>query len=317
GGVTFTHDQGVANHFTPPGFSSYELSGLQGCFSYMSCEQLTNFVCCVATYDHVTGDHTWTTRHADLLANCLESLCNRDHPDPDQRNGLMALDSSRTGDGAEITTYDSLDTSLGQARQNVYLGVKAWASYVLLEKLLTRLGRDHLAETARQQAGRAAETVASQADESGLIPAVLFEGNRAYIIPVVEGLVFPAVAGASEAVAEDGPYAELIAALRRHVEAVLQPGRCLFDDHGWKLSTTSINSWLSKTYLCQHVVRYVLKLGTPKDHAAADRAHAGWLRREENAYWAWSDQMHAGTAKGSRYYPRGVTSALWLTETDV
>jgi hypothetical protein len=35
---------------------------------------------------------------------------------------------------------------------------------------------------------------------------------------------------------------------------------------------------------------------------------------EDNAYYAWSDQMVAGKAHGSRYYPRGVTSALWLSD---
>lgn len=314
GGITFAHDQGVTNHFTPPGQSSYEMTRLHGCFSYMSCEQLTNFVCCVATYDHHTADHAWTARHADLLSDCLDSLINRDHPDDAQRNGIMGLDSSRTGDGSEITTYDSLDTSLGQARNNVYLGVKSWASYVLLEKLLARLGHADQAARANTQAHRAAATIASQADDQGRIPAVLFEDNQAFIIPAVEGLVFPFVAGAPEAIADDGPYAALIAALRQHLDAVLQPGACLFDDHGWKLSTTSINSWLSKIYLCQFVVRHVLKQQTAAQLADADAAHEGWLKRDENAYWAWSDQMHAGRAMGSKYYPRGVTAALWLTE---
>ncbi|MEL7089292.1 MAG: glycoside hydrolase family 52 protein, partial [Planctomycetota bacterium] len=241
GGVTFTHDHGVANHFTPEGYSSYEMPGLFGCFSYMSCEQLTNFICCVATYDHVTADHAWADGHADLLEACLASLINRDHPDPAQRNGIMGLDSSRTGHGAEITTYDSLDTSLGQARNNVYLGVKSWASYVLLEKLFTRGGKSDLADRARAQAKLSAATIAGQADEHGRIPAVLFEDNEAFIIPAVEGLVFPFVAGAEDALANDGPYAGLIAALRKHLDAVLKPGMCLFDDHGWKLSTTSIN----------------------------------------------------------------------------
>ena len=35
---------------------------------------------------------------------------------------------------------------------------------------------------------------------------------------------------------------------------------------------------------------------------------------QRNAYFAWSDQMLAGVAVGSKYYPRGVTSALWLLE---
>ncbi|MEM9882217.1 MAG: glycoside hydrolase family 52 protein [Planctomycetota bacterium] len=314
GGVSFTHDQGVANHFTPAGYSCYELPGLSGCFSYMTCEQLINFVCCVATYDHATGDHGWTAKHADLLGDCLDSLLNRDHPDPAQRNGVMGLDSSRTGGGAEITTYDSLDASLGQARGNVYLAVKGWAACVLLAKLFERFGQHEKAALAQEQAQRTADTVAAAADGDGRIPAVLFEGGDAHIIPAIEGLVFPYVAGAREAVAPDGPYAGLIAALRTHLDAVLRPGGCLFDDGGWKLSDTSINSWLSKTYLCQFVARRVLGHDDAGASAAADAAHAAWLLRPENTYWAWSDQMHAGVAKGSKYYPRGVTSALWLTE---
>ncbi|MEM1210901.1 MAG: glycoside hydrolase family 52 protein [Planctomycetota bacterium] len=315
GGVSFTHDQGVANHFTPPGYSSYELQGLKGCFSYMTCEQLANFICCVAAYDHATGDHDWTAKHAELLGDCLDSLLNRDHPDPAQRNGVMGLDSSRTRNGAEITTYDSLDTSLGQARNNVYLAVKSWSACVLLAKLFKRFGMDEKADLATEQAARTAATVASQADADGLIPAVMFEGSVAHIIPAIEGLVFPYVAGAREAVAMDGPYAGFIAALRKHLDAVLQPGVCLFEDGGWKLSNTTINSWLSKIYLCQFVAREVLGHRDAEASQAADEAHMAWLLRPENTYWAWCDQMYAGVAKGSKYYPRGVTSTLWLDET--
>jgi hypothetical protein len=40
----------------------------------------------------------------------------------------------------------------------------------------------------------------------------------------------------------------------------------------------------------------------------------GWLLDPENVYFAWSDQMLEGKAVGSRYYPRGVTSVLWLLQ---
>ena len=46
--------------------------------------------------------------------------------------------------------------------------------------------------------------------------------------------------------------------------------------------------------------------------ARADRARAAWLLDPENAYYAWSDQMVQGKARGSKYYPRGVTAWLWL-----
>ena len=314
GGITFTHDQGCTNHFTQPGYSSYELSDLHGCFSHMSCEQLTNFICCAGAYVEASGDQDWLIANAGLIADCLESLSNRDHPDPAQRNGVMGFDSSRTGTGSEITTYDSLDASLGQARNNVYLAVKSWASYVLLEKLLKQAGDPSNAESAAAQARRSADTIVSAANERGQLPSVLFEGHDAPIIPAIEGLVFPHLSGCTQATAADGPYAALIDILSRHIDTALQPGVCLFDDGGWKLSSTSINSWLSKIYLCQYVYREILGKPWDKTGAASDAAHVAWLQHPRLSYWAWSDQMHAGIAQGSLYYPRGVTAALWLTE---
>ena len=74
-----------------------------------------------------------------ILEQCLQSMLNRDNPDPSLRNGIMALDSTRTMGGAEITTYDSLDVSLGQARNNIYLAGKCWASYLAMERIFNRM----------------------------------------------------------------------------------------------------------------------------------------------------------------------------------
>nr|WP_156926659.1 hypothetical protein [Cohnella panacarvi] len=56
-----------------------------------------------------------------------------------------------------------------------------------------------------------------------------------------------------------------------HLNTVLVPGVCLFEDGGWKLSSTSSNSWLSKIYLCQFVAHRLL--GLPRDASSA-LAHA-------------------------------------------
>lgn len=48
-------------------------------------------------------------------------------------------------------------------------------------------------------------------------------------------------------------------ALQKHLATVLQPGACLFPDGGWKLSSTSDNSWLSKIYLSQFIAHQVGK----------------------------------------------------------
>jgi hypothetical protein len=241
-------------------------------------------------------------------------LLNRDNPDPALRNGLMSLDSSRTCGGAEITTYDSLDASLGQARNNVYMGVKTWACYVALEAIFGKAGEPASAQVASEQAERCARTIVEAAGIDGALPAIIGEGNEARIISAIEGLVMPYYMGLTEALAPDGRFGELIAALSKHFQAVLVPGVCLFPDGGWKLSSTSDNSWLSKIYLCQFVAREILGIDGPAVSEDADAAHVDWLLNAEYSYFAWSDQMVAGRAMGSRYYPRGVTAILWLDE---
>lgn len=314
GGISFTHDMGVANSFSRPGYSSYELHGLDDCFSHMTHEQLVNWVLCAAVYVTQTRDEEWLSRNLNIFEQCLASMVNRDHPDPERRNGIMGLDSSRTMGGAEITTYDSLDISLGQARNNIYLGGKIWAAYVAMEKLVREKGCEPLAIVAGQQAERCAQTITEQLKPEGYIPAVIKENNDSKIIPAIEGLVYALYTDCEEALQAEGRFGDYIVALSRHLHTVLKPGICLFEDGGWKLSSTSNNSWLSKIYLCQFIARRIFGLPWDEQGIASDAAHAGWLLSEQNAYWSWSDQIMAGVICGSRYYPRGVTSILWLDE---
>ena len=309
GGLSFTHDMGVANNFSRAGFSTYEKAGLHGCFSHMTHEQLVNWLLCGLIYEKQTGDRRWLGKNLPIFRRCLESLLRRDHPDPAQRDGVMSLDSSRCQGGSEITTYDSLDVSLGQARNNLYLAMKSWGVYVGLADLFRRLKKKDLASTCEDQARRAAAAIEAAANPEGFLPAVLHENVASRIIPAVEGLIIPHCLGLRSALLPNGPYAGLIRALKTHLKAVLKPGICLFPDGGWKLSSTSENSWLSKVYLCQFVAENILGL---KASDAADKAHANWLLNEKNHYFAWSDQILAGKAIGSKYYPRGVTSILWM-----
>jgi len=312
GGLTFTHDMGVANHFSRPGFSVYEKAGLKGCFSHMSHEELVNWVVCALVYEKQTKDRGWLKSVLPIFHQVLDSLVNRDHPDPAQRDGVMSLDSSRCAGGSEITTYDSLDVSLGQARNNLYLAVKCWGSYVGLADLFSRLRDKKRASLCLDQAAKAAETIVSSADRKGLLPAVLHEDVVSRIIPAVEGLIIPWELGLRNALSESGPYGALITTLKIHLKGVLKKGICLFSDGAWKISSTSDNSWLSKIYLCQHVAEDILECVPASQMTSADERHAAWLLDEENSYWAWSDQIVRGVAKGSKYYPRGVTSILWM-----
>jgi xylan 1,4-beta-xylosidase len=309
GGITFTHDMGITNHFSPAHRSVYEKSGLHGCFSHMSHEELVNWLVCALVYAKQSGDTVWRKKNHGVFQEVLQSLLNRDHPEPSRRDGVMSLDSSRCKGGSEITTYDSLDVSLGQARNNLYLAVKCWGCYVGLADLFSTFGDKMRASISREQAIRAATTISGAADNAGLLPAILHENIESRIIPAIEGLIIPHALGLKVALSPNGEFSALILALRRHLRAVLKRGICLFPNGAWKISSTSDNTWLSKVYLCQFIASEILG---EQPGIAADKAHAGWLLDQRNSYWAWSDQIVNGEAKGSKYYPRGVTSILWL-----
>jgi hypothetical protein len=332
GGISFCHDMGVNNNFSSPGNSSYELPHLKGCFSYMTQEQLCNWVLIAASYVVSTRDIDWLLANKHRFDACAQSMAARADP----RTGLMMYDSDRCADGTEITTYDSLDESLGQARANTYLAAKCWATWLGLD-LLSRLrivAGDKPAEPFASLAEPLATTLVNSASD-GVIPAVLEKispGYKSRILPVVEALVYPAFwlgliadwpsqaagdAGKILAAQLQGP---LVQALRRHALKLLtdrQTGN-LFPDGGIKLSSTSNNSWMSKIAIFQYVARAVLRLEEADPRIAqilrkADSAHVRW-QTDGSGYWACSDQFVNGQAQGSRYYPRIITSALWLEE---
>jgi hypothetical protein len=310
-GIAFSHDQGVADCFTPQGSSSYEMPRLSECFSFMSFEETLNWVLSACLYCANADDGTWAGEHADAFADCLASLRSRDR----NGDGIMDSDSDRCAGGAEITTYDSLDVSLGQARNNLYLAVKGWAAFVGLDALFSRLEgpSSRNAAAAREAAALAAATICDRVVEGeDYIPAVFESDNRSRIIPAVEGLVYPPFCGAPAAVKEDGPYGKLIKALKRHLDVVLVSGACLDPvSKGWKLSSTSRNTWLSKTFLNQYVAEDIL--GMRSERTERDAVHASW-QRHGSADWAATDQVDSSSGKdlGSRLYPRLVTAILWL-----
>jgi hypothetical protein len=309
-GLAFTHDMGVANGFSPKGYSSYELPNLDGCFSYMTHEELLNWVLTAGVYSLKLKDDKWLSSNLSIFEECLESLIARDA----NNDGIMDIDSSRCEEGAEITTYDSLDVSLGQSRNNLYLGLKSWAAYVLLERILKIFDKIELSEKASKKARAAAATIVSKFDEKEqYIPAVFENGNASRIIPAVEALIYPYVVGDTEAVSEEGIYGNLIKVLKKHTETILKPGICIDEvSGGWKLSSTSKNTWNSKIFLCQYVIKEILNMSFEGEEEW-DRVHAYWQQVSCSVDGA-TDQVNSdtGTPRGSRLYPRLVTSILWM-----
>ena len=106
-------------------------------------------------------------------------------------------------------------------------------------------------------------------------------------------------------------------ALKEHTrQLLLDPQRRnVFADGGIKLSSTSNNSWMSKIAIFMHVARRVFGLdedpGVVEVFRKADAAHVNW-QVVGSAYWACCDQIVSGEGKASKYYPRIITSALWM-----
>jgi len=306
---------GVNNHFTAPERSSYECDNLTGCFSHMTMEQLLNWVLTAITYAWQTKDWDWMRKNQDTLIRCVESLENRDHPDPAKRDGLLKCDSSRCGTGSEITTYDSLDVSLGQARNNLYLAVKSLGAWILLARAFDQLKEPGNADRSRAAAKKVVSAVVQRfEEETGFFPAVFEKGNRSRILPAVEGLVYPLYLGFNDAF---GSFQPLMDRLRRHLTNALVPGVCLDQKTGgWKISSTSNNTGFSKIALAQHVVRKLFPDTLSAQAKEGDRVHALWQKTPGCGANAMCDQIFSdtGVTCGSRYYPRGVTACLWMRE---
>ncbi len=319
GGISFTHDMGVLNHFTPKGRSSYECNHLTGCFSHMTMEQLLNWVLTAVCYSEKTGDMVWLKANERMLKACAKSMQRRDHPERAKRNGILKFDTLRCGkDGSEITTYDSLDVSLGQARNNLYLAVKTLGSWILLERAFENLGNETLAATASKSADLIARSISEQFDKkSNTFPAVFEFGNHSLIIPAIEGFVYPLYLGIKTATNTSGRFSTLLDQLSCHLKEVLKSGICLDGTTGgWKISSTSTNTWFSKIALSQYVIRQLFPEAMSNEAAQGDRIHANWQKSEGCGAFAMCDQIrsNSGNACGSRYYPRGVTAILWLDE---
>lgn len=314
GGIAFAHDMGIGNCFMPPGRSVYEQPKQKSPSTFMTHEQLVNWICCAGVYFARSNDLVWARKYKSLFMDLLTSLLHRDHPNPARRNGVMKLDTCLAAGGTELTTYGLDDVTLGQARNNIYMAVKTWAAYLTLERLLAQLGLDRASGQAGDQARRCALTLHSRMTSAGFIPAIIDEKNDAKIIPAIEGLVFPYFCGWRDVFEDDSPYADLIKSLKRHLQTVLTDGICLFNNGAWKLSSTGTACWLSKTFLCEFVARQILKLSASKIGRDGDALYVNWLLDPQNAFHAWCNVMDDGVAIGAKGSPRGVTSYLWLLE---
>lgn len=311
GGISFTHDMGCFFNYAKPGYSDYERANdsVNGFYFYMTTEELLNGIYCLAGYALYSGDREWLCAHRDLLSRLMESLENRDGPTPESRNGILKASTTRGGECClESTTYDALDHSLLKAAGNLYVFIKTWCSLVLLKKLC-EMADD--SETARRAEVMRQKCIASAAAFRS--PAQPWLRANAYdeipgaVSAAAEPLAVPHMLG----VMDENGEPELVALLRDHSIACLQKGVC-WDavSGGLRLSSTSRNTWPSKSVLTVYAMERVLGLTVPEGMVQEIINWAQISAREKTI----CDQILCDSreAIGAPYYPRIVTAALWL-----
>ena len=312
GGLSFSHDCGMGNMFSAPGSSSYEVDQAVGCFSYMTMEELLNWSICATVYGIKNGSKEEKFELADRLKECLNSIKNRDK----NKDGVMDCDSTKAKGHSEITTYDSLDHSLAQARNNLYTAVKTWSAFVCMGRLYEECNYKSEEKECKTYATLAAKTITEQYDDKkGYIPSIFDKQDTSRIIPAIEALIYPYELGMKEELTEDGCYGELIQTLKKHFMNIMKAGICVSDKNGgWKLTSSNTNTWMSKIYICQYVAEKILQIDLNALTPNADEAHLTW-QLDGCSSWCAVDQVNCETGFpiGSRLYPRLVTSVLWLS----
>ncbi|HIT08166.1 MAG TPA: hypothetical protein IAB55_03645 [Candidatus Merdivicinus faecavium] len=311
GGLSFTHDMGCYFTYSPRGASGYERANDsdRGFYFYMTTEELLNGIYCTAGYALQEGDAAWLRSHDGLLAQLMESLENRDAPVPEERNGILKASSVRGGTcGLESTTYDALDHSLLEAAGNLYVFVKTWCALVLLRRccaLAGDAGTDARAAAMLEKCRRSAALFRTPG--SPILKANAYRDIPGAVIAAAEALAIPYSLGALTE--EDEP--ELFSLLRAHCAACLEKGVCLDAvSGGLRLSSTSRNTWPSKAVLAIYAMEEALGLTMP---AGMVEEVVGWAQQSAREVTI-SDQILCDTREvvGAPYYPRIVTSALWL-----
>ena len=262
-GFGFHHDMGQGITSDPP---TQDPTGYESGFSYMGQEELQNWILSAGIYWSRSGDNAWLTNNTALLQTCLSSMLLRDDTNAATRDGITTYLNER-GTTPEITTYDGMDASLKSPRLNAMTTVKNWASYLALQAMFNQIGDTNDAATCSNMAPLTAQSIVTAwntyGGTIGFIPAFLDGSNTNAILPVVEGLAYPAQMGLTNAVDRTGgPFAAMLQALSNHVAAVLVSGRCLdATSGGWKLTTGTGNTWQSKI-----LSRPVYRRGYPGHH---------------------------------------------------
>jgi hypothetical protein len=305
GGLSFYHDMG-----------HWPTSGTGPAYgAVMGDEELQSWILSAGLYWSHTGDNAWLTNNLGMLQTCLNSMLLRDNTNAAARDGI-----TKNTNSGEITTWDSLDASLVRAAFSGRLTVRNWACYLALDAMFAQLGDAADSATCENMAGVAAQTIVDRWNTYhttlGYIPALLDGSVTTAVIPMIEGLAYPAAMGLTNAIDRaGGPYASMLQALSNHIVAVLVPGRCLDATTGAYLSSSAnrMITWQSKNFICQYAAEVVLGITNNNVNGTVDQIHAT-LQIQQAPLQGFGDALVGSGGNyyaGGVHYPRGITTALW------
>jgi len=230
GGMTFAHDFGFHSCYSPAGVSAYEAANKSGAGSFMSTEVLLNGVYLLTSYALLADDTPWAKTRLPFARELLTSMENRDHWDPERRNGLLKAESGKVGTGAETTAYVGTSGVLEKARGSLYLVIKTFCANLMLTTYFQNNNDLHSADYSYAFAQKTAQSlVAAFNEDGGFWPANVLEpaSSSERVIAALEPLAVPTYLGLTSTLNEYFP--ELFGALKSHAEACLKnaPEGCI------------------------------------------------------------------------------------------
>ena len=275
----------------------------------MTTEELLNGIYCIAGYVLKTRDVEWLKKHRQILKDIMTSLENRDDCVKEKRNGILKAVSSRSGlCMLESTTYDALDHSLLEASGNLYVFVKTWCALILLKRCLGLLGEKETEERAETMLQKCRQSIGLfRREDTAVLKANIYQDISGAVIAAAEAMAVPNFLH----VLSETEEKELFEVMRLHTKACLQPGICIDEKSGGlRLSSTSKNTWPSKGILTIYVMEEVLGVDVPKE--VVENVFTWAQIRAKNTTIADQIMSDTGEVVGAVYYPRIVTSALWI-----
>ena len=185
GGLGFCHDMG-----TRVNFSNRQKGAAYS--TLMTQEELQNWIICSSLYWKVTGDNAWLEQNKATFKLALESMQRRDDVDPAKRDGITTYISNLGPKSGEITTYDAMDASLRSPSDSLYIAVKSFSCYAMLQPVFRQLGEDSAAQQAQAAEAYTAKGILSHWDEQRhSFPASFDAHPHSSIIAAIEGLAYP------------------------------------------------------------------------------------------------------------------------------